>query len=106
MKYIVFILTLALLIVGNENMHALTRNGRSYRLRIDLMTYDNKASYAEYSSFWVGQESDKYRLHVSGYSGTAGQGIINDSIHPITCIDPISHHNDIRTSHAKAQNHW
>ena len=34
--------------------------------------YGNKA-YAQYSTFYVGPESDKFRMKVSGYSGTAGE---------------------------------
>jgi hypothetical protein len=44
-------------------------------LRIDLYKYSNQTAYAEYSEFWIGPESDNYRLHVSGYSGTAGMHI-------------------------------
>ena len=32
-----------------------------------------ESAYAEYSSFSIADENDKYRIHVSGYSGTAGK---------------------------------
>ena len=31
-----------------------------------------ESAYAEYSSFSIADENDKYRIHVSGYSGIAG----------------------------------
>ena len=37
----------------------------------------SESVFAEYSSFYIADESDKYRIHVSGYSGTAGN-IIKD----------------------------
>jgi len=35
----------------------------------------------EYSSFSVGPETDNYRLHVSGFSGDAGDALANP-VHP------------------------
>jgi len=59
-----------LILSGNENIHLLTTSA-SYRIRLDLMTFDGRWAYAEYSSFWVGPESDNYRLHISGHGGNA-----------------------------------
>ncbi|KAK2138405.1 hypothetical protein LSH36_3122g00000 [Paralvinella palmiformis] len=56
-------------------VHLLTTN-TSYRLRFDLVTYDHKWAHAEYSTFWIEPESDKYRLHVRGYSGNAGNALL------------------------------
>ncbi|XP_035691248.1 fibrinogen-like protein 1 [Branchiostoma floridae] len=39
------------------------------------MDWNNESRYAEYSTFSVSGESDGYRLHISGYSGTAGDCI-------------------------------
>ncbi|KAK2139921.1 hypothetical protein LSH36_1558g00003, partial [Paralvinella palmiformis] len=64
--------------LGNEWVHLLTTN-TSYRLRFDLVTYDHKWAHAEYSTFWIGSESDNYRLHVSGYSGNAGNALLATS---------------------------
>ena len=41
-------------------------------LRVELED-GSESAYAEYSSFSIADESDKYRIHVSGYSGTAGK---------------------------------
>ena len=45
-------------------------------LRVELEE-SSESVFAEYSSFYVADESDKYRIHVSGYTGTAGK-IIKD----------------------------
>nr|CAB3245536.1 ficolin-2-like [Phallusia mammillata] len=51
-------------------------SGRNCRLRIDLRGFDDSEAFAQYTSFAVGNESDNYRLQVSGYSGTAGDSLI------------------------------
>ena len=59
--------------LGNDLLRQLTVNG-SYKLRLDLQARDTNGTwrYAEYSSFIVFTERYNYRLHVSGYSGNAG----------------------------------
>jgi len=45
-----------------------------YKLRFDLQSRSNRRwYYAEYSTFIVHPELSDYRLHVSGYTGNAGQ---------------------------------
>ena len=56
--------------LGNEYLHYLT-NAKSYKLRFDLEDWDGNTAYAEYSSFRVTSEADKYRLLLGDYSGTA-----------------------------------
>jgi hypothetical protein len=51
-------------------IHSLTKTDQE--LRVDLMRFDGEKAYALFSTFKVGNESSKYRLTVSGYSGTAG----------------------------------
>eukprot|EP00058_Branchiostoma_floridae_P003923 XP_002589411.1 hypothetical protein BRAFLDRAFT_77854 [Branchiostoma floridae] len=60
--------------LGNENIHLLT-NQKNYRLRIELLDWNNESAFAEYSTFRVSGESDGYRLYFSGYSGTAGDSM-------------------------------
>jgi len=58
--------------LGNELLHQLTLSGR-YKLKFDLQSRSNNNWYsAEYSTFIVRSEADKYRLQVSGYSGNSG----------------------------------
>lgn len=59
------------LCLGNRNIHELTNDGYTY-LRIELMDHDCFWKYAEYSYFYVESDSNKYKLHVNGYSGDAG----------------------------------
>ncbi|VDI60048.1 Hypothetical predicted protein, partial [Mytilus galloprovincialis] len=57
--------------LGLEYIHLMTRNG-DYKLRVDLEDNNGVKVYAEYSTFTVNSEADKYRLKIGGYSGTAG----------------------------------
>ncbi|XP_029639119.1 fibrinogen-like protein 1 [Octopus sinensis] len=59
---------------GNENIHKMTRNG-NYTLRIELSDWENDTAYAQYTSFYIDSEKDEYKLHVSGYNGTAGDAL-------------------------------
>ncbi|OWF48130.1 Ficolin-1 [Mizuhopecten yessoensis] len=55
--------------LGNENLYLLTSFGET-EMRIDLEDFENITVYADYASFWVGDETTSYRLHVSGFSGS------------------------------------
>ncbi|XP_063415184.1 angiopoietin-2-like [Mytilus trossulus] len=57
--------------LGNENIHSITKNGR-HRVHIVLEQKNGTISYADYSIFYVGDESTKYLLNVTNYHGTAG----------------------------------
>ncbi|KAK2150017.1 hypothetical protein LSH36_427g03062 [Paralvinella palmiformis] len=52
---------------GNELIHQLTNDGRTYTLRVDLTDYGGDSIYAKFRTFSVGPESDNYTLHVSDY---------------------------------------
>lgn len=56
---------------GNDNILYISTNG-PHELRVELKDWSGSSAYAEYSTFRVGDESSKYVLVVSGYSGTAG----------------------------------
>ena len=60
--------------LGNDNLHRLTA-ANDDMLRVDLEDFDNNTRYAEYTTFKVADESDKYRLSIGGYSGTAGDSM-------------------------------
>ena len=44
-------------------------------MRIDLGDAQGNRAYAKYSTFSIGVSSTRYRLSVSGYSGTAGDSM-------------------------------
>ena len=46
-------------------------------LRVDLEDFDGNITYAEYTTFQVADEAEKYRITIGGYSGTAGDSMIS-----------------------------
>ena len=44
-------------------------------LRVDLQDFEGNITYAEYTTFKVADEADKYRLLIRGYNGTAGDSM-------------------------------
>ena len=72
--------------LGLINMHRLTASAPQ-ELRVDLEDFRNNTRYARYSNFTVGSTSTKYRLLVSGYSGTAGDGLSYHSGSRFSTID-------------------
>ena len=54
--------------LGLDKIHRLTNNG-SYKLRVDLEDFHEKSYYAEYDSFKVASEEEKYKLSLGNYSG-------------------------------------
>ena len=64
--------------LGLEAMHLLT-SSQDYQLRVEMQqTSTSKWFSAEYWMFKIGDELDKYRLGVSGYSGDAGDSLQYD----------------------------
>ncbi|KAH3791955.1 fibroleukin-like [Dreissena polymorpha] len=59
---------------GNEYIYQLTKD-KPRELRIDMETFDGRKGYALYSAFSVVSESGKYKLHVGGYTGDAGDDL-------------------------------
>ncbi|XP_078321189.1 ficolin-1-like [Crassostrea virginica] len=57
--------------IGNANIHALTSDGYTF-LRIELMDHNGNWKYAEYGSFYIEDQNNNYKMHVSSYSGNAG----------------------------------
>lgn len=58
---------------GLDNIRLLVQNGYTV-LRVELEA-GAETTFAEYNSFYIAEEEDKYRIHVSGYSGTAGYSL-------------------------------
>ncbi|XP_070579784.1 angiopoietin-related protein 1-like [Ptychodera flava] len=60
--------------LGNENIYHLTNQG-DYKLRVELQDWNGNMAFAEYGEFWLDSESEKYRLHVELYTGSAGDSL-------------------------------
>ncbi|XP_062584355.1 ficolin-1-like [Saccostrea cucullata] len=60
--------------LGNDAIHSLSKD-RNQELRIDLQSFSGEQAYAVYSTFYIGDEDNKYNLTVSGYSGTADDSL-------------------------------
>ena len=58
--------------IGNDAIHEITSRG-DYKLKIRLTGWSNTTKFAYYHTFVVANESDGYRLTISGYSGEAGK---------------------------------
>uniref|UniRef100_H3BES6 Angiopoietin 2b n=1 Tax=Latimeria chalumnae TaxID=7897 RepID=H3BES6_LATCH len=58
--------------LGNEFTYQITAHGM-YTLRIQLRDWEGNEAYSLYDHFHLGSEEQNYRLHVRGYSGTAGR---------------------------------
>ena len=63
------------IIIGNSKISTLTLQ-INYELHIDLEDFNGNKAYAKYSTFYVGGAVTIYKLHVSGYSGTAGKMVL------------------------------
>ena len=61
--------------LGHVKMHRLTTVATE--LRVDMQDFEGNSTYAQYTSFSVGDSSSKYILSVSGYSGTAGDSLVD-----------------------------
>ena len=63
--------------LGLGNIHRLTAGATE--LRMDLADFNGNMRFAKYSTFSIGDDHSKFRLTVSGYSGTAGDSL--DYVH-------------------------
>lgn len=70
---------------GLNRIHELTKNGTE--LYVALRDKDGSNVYAKYSNFKVGDAASKYKLTVSGYSGTAGDSLSGHSGNKFTTKD-------------------
>ena len=59
--------------LGNDNIFLLT-NQASYKLRIDLMDFNDTKKYAQYEYFKIGGERDKYRIMILNFTGDVRDG--------------------------------
>ncbi|XP_028998792.1 fibrinogen alpha chain-like [Betta splendens] len=60
--------------LGNQNIHLLTKDGETM-LKVELEDWEGGSASAEYT-VRVGSEEEGYVLHVSGYTGDAGDALV------------------------------
>ncbi|XP_036402455.1 angiopoietin-2a [Megalops cyprinoides] len=58
--------------LGNEFVSQLT-NQKPYVLRIQLKDWEGNMEFSQYDQFSLNSEAQNYRIHLKGYSGTAGK---------------------------------
>ena len=87
--------------LGLEKIHRLTANDTNSTLRVDLGDFANLTSYAEYSTFSIGNASTEYTLTVGGYSGTAGDALAYHNNEKFTTKD---RNNDLDINNCAS--HW
>lgn len=61
----------AFILEGNDYIHRISTS-TSHKLSIYLEDFDGTFKYANYSLFLIGDEKEKYKLTLSGYTGDAG----------------------------------
>ncbi|XP_036382681.1 tenascin-like isoform X3 [Megalops cyprinoides] len=76
--------------LGLSNLHKITASGQ-YELRVDLRD-KGETAYAHYDKFSVSEPRSRYKVHVGGYSGTAGDSMTYHHGRPFSTYD---HDNDI-----------
>ena len=59
--------------LGNDNLHLLTKK-HDQKVKFRLGSVNGAWADADYSTFWVDDASQNYRLNINGYSGLAVPG--------------------------------
>ncbi|XP_023813849.1 tenascin-like isoform X3 [Oryzias latipes] len=76
--------------LGLSNLHKITAGGQ-YELRVDLKD-KGETAHAQYEKFSVSEPRSRFKVHVGGYSGTAGDSMTYHHGRPFSTYD---HDNDI-----------
>eukprot|EP00112_Aurelia_sp_Birch-Aquarium-sp1_P000184 Seg1014.2 transcript_id=Seg1014.2/GoldUCD/mRNA.D3Y31 product="Fibrinogen C domain-containing protein 1" protein_id=Seg1014.2/GoldUCD/D3Y31 len=64
--------------LGNNKIYELTK-GQDMMLRVDMEDWRGVKAYADYKYFHIGDESKQFQLHVTSYSGNAGDSLRKSS---------------------------
>ncbi|XP_066283121.1 fibrinogen-like protein 1 isoform X1 [Branchiostoma lanceolatum] len=88
--------------LGNDKIHQLTDRG-DLRLRVDIQDWEGNAAYAEYNTFRLSDERNKYRLQIYGYSGTAGDAMTGSDPNNGAPFSTLDRDNDGHTGTSCAQ---
>ncbi|GFT38812.1 techylectin-5A [Nephila pilipes] len=60
--------------IGNDNIHVISNQGK-YSVRFDMKNKEGKSVFAVYDTFYIDDESTKYKFHLAQYSGNAGDAL-------------------------------
>ncbi|XP_038637885.1 tenascin isoform X8 [Scyliorhinus canicula] len=71
--------------LGLENLHKITSQGH-YQLRVDFRD-EGDSAYAVYDRFLVTDSKSRYKLHIGGYNGTAGDSLTYHNGRPFSTKD-------------------
>ena len=72
--------------LGLGEIRSLTES-QPAELKVEMEAFNGDTAYAHYSQFAVGDASSRYELSVSGYSGTAGDGMGYNDGYPFSTLD-------------------
>ncbi|XP_060772005.1 fibrinogen gamma chain [Neoarius graeffei] len=86
--------------LGNEKIHLLSvQSTIPYVLRVELVDWDGVKKYADYASFRLGPEADKYRLTYAYYfGGDAGDAFDGFAFGDDISDKPLTSHNGMQFS--------
>ncbi|XP_052377421.1 tenascin-like isoform X2 [Oncorhynchus keta] len=70
---------------GLANLHKMTTAGQ-YELRVDLRD-NGESAYAQYDKFMIAEPRSRYKIHIGGYSGTAGDSMTYHQGRPFSTYD-------------------
>ena len=73
--------------LGLSKLYRLANGSESTKLRVDMRDKHGISAYASYSTFYIGGSTTDYTLHVSGYSGTAGDSLTYHKLMKFTTKD-------------------
>uniref|UniRef100_A0A6Q2YIB9 Zmp:0000000846 n=1 Tax=Esox lucius TaxID=8010 RepID=A0A6Q2YIB9_ESOLU len=71
--------------LGLANLHKITAADQ-YELRVDLSD-NGESAYAQYDKFTIAEPRSRYKMHVGGYSGTAGDSMTYHQGRPFSTYD-------------------
>uniref|UniRef100_A0A4W5KFE7 Tenascin C n=1 Tax=Hucho hucho TaxID=62062 RepID=A0A4W5KFE7_9TELE len=70
---------------GLANLHKMTTAGQ-YELRVDLRD-NGESAYAQYDKFTIAEPRSRYKIHIGGFSGTAGDSMTYHQGRPFSTYD-------------------
>ncbi|KAK6305164.1 hypothetical protein J4Q44_G00239440 [Coregonus suidteri] len=70
---------------GLANLHKMTTAGQ-YELRVDLRD-NGESAYAQYDKFTIAEPRSRYKMHIGGFSGTAGDSMTYHQGRPFSTYD-------------------